>query len=398
LDRLQTVWPKVDAKDMPKDYARIEDLVQRLEEHKAETPMAIDAVHQEWAAAPYKAPPAATLHLEVLQKSQKDMQSIFYVRSVQRFFELVNSIRSSVTPVSNHKALEGKKLTTFGISLEHLRELSDWVDRSSRSPADGRKTLRMLLAFGCAEAAMSEFERLMDLYEVRREGKKPIIKQLRQLRCADEGSAYSYALLSTFSFLWTRHIGMNIWPLPLHFVVHQIEAIRKRFGLNLTDPIPSAATELLVCCTCDATYSIICDAESPVDAQGSFGFSSVPLALTCISHLSFRASILHEFDTDKRIVLSCFTVVFVSGDVYCSRSHVQSHRDFAKVKLSRIQLLGAIFQFRRRLFLLCGNCSIPCVLEPAAMLYTQKGFICAFCSRAAMGLPIINKRRGRAKG
>ncbi len=109
LDRLQTVWHKVDGKDMPKDYVRIEDLVNRLDEKKADTARDVDAVHDEWAATPYTPPPAASMHHEVLQKSQNDMNFIFYVRSVQRFFDLVEyageNIRLAVVIFVDHDAL-----------------------------------------------------------------------------------------------------------------------------------------------------------------------------------------------------------------------------------------------------------------------------------------------------
>ena len=88
------------------------------------------------------------------------------------------------------------------------------------------------------------------------------------------------------------------FSLPAHYVRNQVEAIRGRFKLGPTDPIPECALYMIFCPICDRVYSMYNGDKKQVrNPADCFGYNYVT----------------HDVHT---------------GDLYCNRESVIAHADF----------------------------------------------------------------------
>ena len=341
LDRLAPIWKQFEYQIIPRDYP---GLVRFM--------CSVRLLRNPSKKGAGKSKEADDL--AVLRFAQKQLQPCFYSREGLLFRDLVKSCMNKVPPttIRPYPGLSTEDMTDHGITRRHAKTLSMWLDRVANLHED--EAIQLLRAFGISEYALHKLMHIKQSYEARdREyGRKPVVSMLRALKFEQP---YSYALIHSFFFLWSRVQDFWVADLPLHYVENQIVAIRKRFRLKETDPIPICATYVYLCTMCDHIYSIYTDEkqcsdqETCLDSRECFGYNDP----------------VHNLET---------------GDLYCTRDNVIAHNDFKEVKLVRVLALGKIIYFRDMCIMLCPRCNIVMILDPQKNMYDELGYSCSWCT------------------
>jgi hypothetical protein len=351
LNTVAQLWTKHGHTKMPKSAAQMFQLT------RAFTKGEDDRLLATWTKD------KSCVELQICVEAQQDMQAIFYHRLQDSFLTVVFASRNKVPPVSLRK-LEGidpSEMNEHGITNKHFIQLSACIERCIDYDEDA--ALELLQAFGADSDGFALLKSLKHSHESKK-GKKHIVNGLLHMAIK---YPYTYALVHTFAYLWDRHTSNRIFRLPLHYVENQIKAIRGRFGLHPTDPIPDVACWLKVCRVCDHIFSLTNTDKIVWKAVDSFGYNRIRQNLA-------------------------------TGDEYCSRANVIAHAHLKDVQLTRIFILGQAVVWRKQLILLCPGpkCGIPFIYSNKCHYAAEYGFVCSACTAEMQGNTDV-KYHGKTK-
>lgn len=291
--------------------------------------------------------------LQICLDAQREMQTIFYHRVQSGFLGLLYSSRNKVPPTTfqPYPGVDSKDMNEHGITNTHFAQLAAWVDRLSPDCSEA-EALRLLPAFGASEKGMKILNRLKHDHESQH-GKKTIVNGLLHFAM---WFPYTNALAHSLAFLLARHQTFQQFALPKAYMEGQIRAIRGKWGLKPTDPIPLDACWLKVCRTCDHVFSLTNDDKVIWKAIDTFGYKYVCANLA-------------------------------TGDEYCSRNTVIAHAHVKDTRLTKIWILGRALVWRNRIYLLCpgDSCGIPFVYSERSAYHGERGYLCSACSAILQG-------------
>jgi hypothetical protein len=349
LRRVWEFWQVSDHRLLPRRFAALLEYLDKAEKDRQES----SNKPEEKKPRKRKSGRQTTEDLLILLRQQQGFTGLFYDRQQPSFWQQVFSTRGKVPPTSivRPAGVKEDQMMSRGITRSHYEQLESWIAKCI--DYDENKAVQMLVSFGMPKSTLDKVRLVKKLYDTRRYGRKQVSIELLQWKIK---YPYSYALLHCFAFLWRRHMELRVHELPMHYLQSQLTAIRGRYGLRPTDPIPDTATRLTVCTVCRHVFTLHSTRVKKLNPNEAFGFQKV-------------------------------TVDIRTNIMYCSRTSVADHIDFKHCALKYLPLLGRVLEFNRKLWILCPQpgCGQPFVLnpDPLVSLYNEHGYGCQWCTLKA---------------
>ncbi len=222
----------------------------------------------------------------------------------------------------------------------------------------------VLPAFGFSEESIVALQNLYNSYKLFHVGAK-VIKQKLTTFIEQYATLWQYCLYSSEE--WRKNSELVSYPLPLHYLVHQIDAIRRRYHLESTDEdmtIPDYDAFLLFCPICLSVLSLVVGNDT-----------------TCKKHSLAECNLCHKKYTHGYNAVPCD---FSTGQLYCPRFHPEVPSDTkgdmgCNVVLERIRILGQLVKIKNMWYTICCSCGHKMSLDPAYCVYDST-YVCRVCS------------------
>jgi hypothetical protein len=288
---------------------------------------------------------------------------------------------------------------------------------------------------GVPPAAIQSMNEWIVEYDRWRMGKRALKQRVFAFM---ETYPYSFALYHALCGAWAEHACMTIYTLPHHYRVHQIEALRIKYGLtrpsasgSVSLTVPLQKVHLRYCGVCNSVYSVLRNhynkrRAAPMtqlvqsalraarDGGGSGGLRLTNTHVEPVGHC-VETLVTHterqclaervvcgrlgcavvgagmpQWSVHKGTKFADFHYEFgytgcawdpFTSLVYCKMDRVKEQRRCSLQPLNSCLLLGTLL-WNRGWIALCPHpgCALPFVYHPDDCAYTERGYVCVACS------------------
>lgn len=287
----------------------------------------------------------------------------------------------------------------YTLPRETIEVLVDWFDRLDLRTCTLETDVWPFLPYlGVPERVASEILDICSRYDNERMGKRELRAILNQFNVTHGECMYA---IQSVCCLWKDAEFPRFYPLPLHMIENQLDALRTRFGLPHDAPVPAHRVVLHYCPVCDKIYSIFREFTDPkggMEAEGMLKAAAVLYPVETPFSLKQKKKRNQRNKSKGKSYVSAGTrscqptdeygVVgaqrdYRTGQLYCLKNNVCGFRKCRDQPLLEIPLLGRVLELKSgKCVMLCPQkgCGIATEINAKRGNFTERGLSCSLCT------------------
>ena len=189
------------------------------------------------------------------------------------------------------------------------------------------------------------------------------------------------AIRDLFDTMLQTHHDILIFPLPKHLYVHQVKALRRRYGIRNGVSLPGHVGKVYICTSCNTFKGFVVKKGSDANLFAN-GHHKVLIDDETLKCYCGRRSEKTDSKKRKNIMIK----EFVDMPVQTNRMKKKEWKTQRKQKINEIcaeteciefNMTGSLFQFYNNIYLFCPMCANPTLYNPDAL--NQHGITCGQC-------------------
>ena len=213
-----------------------------------------------------------------------------------------------------------------------------------------------------------------------------------------------------FKMFWQVHHQVRVFPLPKHYYVSQIRALRRRYEIPDGVPLPDDVGTVYACLACQTFKAFVVKPGDKVTNLFANGHHKVIIdddTLKCycgrrsdqndskkrprVAIQEFMGGVpVEEFDAEKRARKKSWKIA----------RKKYMNKECAQTECLRFNMTGSLFQYFNTMFMFCPLCASPMIFDPT--LHGPEGLHCGQCMKdgqfyTRVSCMLCNSLRGASK-